>query len=136
MTILLTLFASIFIMSPDQLVDLSFSAITSIFITSNFYWLKTLGSYGAESGTIKPLLHTWSLSLEEQFYLLLPLLVVFFRKTKILIISILSIGSFVFSIKATHLDQSFLLLPSSCKARSLALDGISLFVRQSAESKM
>jgi peptidoglycan/LPS O-acetylase OafA/YrhL len=49
------------------------SAITSIFATSNLYFLFNGGNY-FHQGLINPLLHTWSLGLEEQFYLVYPLL--------------------------------------------------------------
>ncbi|HRQ32281.1 MAG TPA: acyltransferase [Anaerolineales bacterium] len=43
---------------PDQLIDLSKSQIASLLFGSNFYWLKSLQEYGAESGLLKPFLHT------------------------------------------------------------------------------
>ena len=49
------------------------SAVTSIFATSNLYFLFNGGNY-FHQGLINPLLHTWSLGLEEQFYLVYPLL--------------------------------------------------------------
>jgi len=43
---------------------------------SNFYFTRTTGYFdlGAD---LKPLLHTWSLSVEEQYYLLFPVFFVF-----------------------------------------------------------
>lgn len=61
---------------PDQLTDLAKSQIASLLFGSNFYWLKSLQEYGAESGLLKPFLHTWSLAIEEQFYIFFPLLFV------------------------------------------------------------
>ncbi len=53
-----------------------FSAAASI--SNIFFWHET--SYDAASGLTNPLLHTWSLGLEEQFYLLFPgLLIVLHR---------------------------------------------------------
>ncbi|NRD90354.1 hypothetical protein C8024_14125 [Sphingopyxis sp. BSNA05] len=40
---------------------------------SNLFWADQLGSYGAQSSLLQPFLHTWSLAIEEQFYLLFPL---------------------------------------------------------------
>jgi peptidoglycan/LPS O-acetylase OafA/YrhL len=60
------------LLSPLELRDYcaqSFSAVTS---TSNiFYWLRS--NYFAPAAALKPLLMTWSLGIEEQFYLLFPL---------------------------------------------------------------
>jgi peptidoglycan/LPS O-acetylase OafA/YrhL len=70
---------------PDQLIDFSKSQIASLLFSSNFYWLNTLQEYGAESSLLKPFLHTWSLAVEEQFYIFFPLLFVgiyYWRKSR------------------------------------------------------
>lgn len=45
---------------------------TAVFGSNFFFWGDT--GYNAEVGEYKPLLHTWSLAVEEQFYILFPLL--------------------------------------------------------------
>lgn len=56
--------------------------VTSSTFTSNFAYLSETG-YFDTSSNLKPLLHTWSLSIEEQFYLFWPFLLVFlYKKTK------------------------------------------------------
>ena len=64
---------------PNDFVDFSKSILYSLGFSSNFYFHNSGQIYGAESGLIKPFLHTWSLSVEEQYYILFPivLLVVF-----------------------------------------------------------
>ena len=62
------------VLMPTQLIDFSKSLISSIFFASNFYWHVTLQEYGAESALLKPFLHTWSLAIEEQYYVLFPIL--------------------------------------------------------------
>jgi peptidoglycan/LPS O-acetylase OafA/YrhL len=57
---------------PEHLVDYSYSIIASQFFVSNFYWLHSLQQYGAESALLKPFLHTWSLAIEEQYYIFFP----------------------------------------------------------------
>ena len=63
-----------FVLMPTQLIDFSKSLISSIFFASNLYWNETLHEYGAESALLKPFLHTWSLAVEEQFYILFPII--------------------------------------------------------------
>ena len=69
-----TLVAGWFLYLPGNYRDLGRSAAAqSIFISDIYFYFKA-GYFTAPAET-KPLLHTWSLSLEDQFYLLIPLLV-------------------------------------------------------------
>ena len=64
--------AVFFILSgSNQLHSLLFQSLSSITGTSNLYFWSKSGDYFAIGDGVVPLLHTWSLSLEEQFYLLL-----------------------------------------------------------------
>ncbi|WP_434606676.1 acyltransferase [Pseudomonas sp. D2-30] len=66
--------AGIFVLSPVDLTRLNISALSSLLGVSNIYiWMK-YGNYFAADASEAPLLHTWSLGIEEQFYLLWPLL--------------------------------------------------------------
>lgn len=73
-TLLLTSAACYFLLLPDDLVDFGKSAAAASAFASNFYFWKTSG-YFASAAQTKPLLHTWSLSVEEQFYIFSPLLI-------------------------------------------------------------
>ena len=55
---------------PSSFVDFSKSILYSLGLSSNFYFHYSGQEYGANSGLLKPLLHNWSLSVEEQFYIL------------------------------------------------------------------
>lgn len=57
---------------PNAFVDLAQSAIATSVFASNFHFWSTTG-YFRESAGLLPLLHTWSLAVEEQFYILFPL---------------------------------------------------------------
>lgn len=71
-TVLLTTFVvAYFTLMPVDMKDFSRSlAAASGFVANMFFW-KTSGYFAAPS-EMKPLLHTWSLSVEEQFYILYP----------------------------------------------------------------
>jgi len=66
------LFAGYFFL-PTSLIDFLKSVFFSICFSSNYYFYYTNQIYGSEDSLLKPLLHTWSLSVEEQFYILFPL---------------------------------------------------------------
>lgn len=70
-TILLTLVGSTLIMTPEHLKETAVSAVFTAFSLANLYFSMADSYFGAAS-EIKPLLHTWSLSVEEQFYLIWP----------------------------------------------------------------
>ena len=58
---------------PSSFVDFSKSILYSLVFSSNFYFHYSGQEYGAVDGLFKPFLHTWSLSAEEQFYILFPI---------------------------------------------------------------
>jgi peptidoglycan/LPS O-acetylase OafA/YrhL len=51
------------------------TGLGAIFISANLVIELTTGDYFAPDARLNPLLHTWSLSVEEQFYLVFPLIV-------------------------------------------------------------
>lgn len=70
-----TLIAGWFLLLPVQYADLGKSAAFMVMLAANIYFYLGTGYFAGESAE-KPLLHTWSLAVEEQFYLFLPLLMV------------------------------------------------------------
>ena len=75
------LFANLYLF-PLSLLTFGKSLIASIFFLSNFYYLFIGYEYGVNDLIFRPLLHTWSLGIELQFYLFFSLLFFFFYKNK------------------------------------------------------
>lgn len=71
--ILATLAVGWFLLAPKDYEELGRSIHYQAVFTSNLLFMRQDGYFDAASD-IKPLLHTWSLSVEEQFYILFPLL--------------------------------------------------------------
>jgi peptidoglycan/LPS O-acetylase OafA/YrhL len=66
--------AAYLLLFPGQLVAYARSLIgTELFVSNILFWRES-GYFGAQ-GSVMPLLHTWSLAVEEQFYLVVPLLI-------------------------------------------------------------
>lgn len=70
-TLLLTFLAAAVLYSPDQFQRFGKTLAAAVFSFSNVQFWQEAGYFDASSHT-KPLLHTWSLSVEEQFYLVWP----------------------------------------------------------------
>jgi len=62
------------ILAPDKWVELAKSAIYASVFLANF-WFAANSGYFDQSAEISPLVHMWSLAVEEQFYLLFPVLI-------------------------------------------------------------
>lgn len=72
-----------FLAPPDTLGQLRGDAIATLLYGNNWHQISGGQSYFAALGTPRPLVHTWSLSIEEQFYLAWPLIVlVVLKRTK------------------------------------------------------
>ena len=116
--IFFTSIASYFILLPSLFEDFIKSVLASIFFFSNFFFHYSGQAYGAQVLSEIPLLHTWSLSLEEQFYIVYPtiLLGLFIYLKKrieiILIIGIILSVIFASIITVNHQSFNYYMLPS------------------------
>lgn len=73
-----TLGLSVVFLNEPEMNELIEQLVGSVFLVSNVVlWLQT--GYFESAAELKPLLHTWSLSIEEQYYLILPLLLTLLR---------------------------------------------------------
>lgn len=80
-TIFFSLIISFFLFSSIDLIFFSKSVISSLTFWSNLQFHNE-ADYFAKTSEFKPLLHTWSLSIEEQFYIVFPLIILFFISLK------------------------------------------------------
>lgn len=81
--LLFTIPLSYILLNPKSLIEYMNNLKFSLPFLSNIY-LSQLDFYVAEPNKFSPLLHTWSLSVEEQFYLVFPILIIIFHKFSLL----------------------------------------------------
>jgi peptidoglycan/LPS O-acetylase OafA/YrhL len=68
---------------PQAFEEYARSILSSLLFFSNHYFSNVTTAYGADSSLLKPFLHTWSLSVEEQFYIVFPaMLILIYRKAR------------------------------------------------------
>lgn len=105
--LVITQLAAYFFLLPDEYIHLSTATLASIsFVPNIYFWTSTIPYFGVDLAT-HPLLHTWSLGIEEQFYILFPALLLILHKygtRKIMLHTLLAI--FTISLILTSLFSS------------------------------
>ena len=118
LTVLVTVLISRLFLLPSSSVAVADHGLFTLFNLSNFFILENVGGYwGANSGST-PLLHTWSLAVEEQFYLFFPAILSLFllvRQGRLFALILgLTLASFGLSLLFLHSHPSgtFYMLPT------------------------
>ncbi len=114
--VLVTTAVAMTVLLPGDLISYSKSVIAQALLIANVYYWRSSG-YFAASADLIPLLHTWSLAVEEQFYFFFPTVLALARfvSNKVLTFFLggLALVSFVLSVAGTQLfpTATFYLLP-------------------------
>ncbi|MBV7408252.1 acyltransferase family protein [Maritimibacter sp. DP1N21-5] len=132
--LIVTLVASSFLFFESERIETGKSIVAAATFTANFFFWNDAGYFTAPAET-KPLLHTWSLAVEEQFYIFFPpllfVIMKFVRGYLLQVVTALIILSLLGCIFLTTRQQptAFYLLPP--RAWELGLGAIlAIMVRQ------
>jgi peptidoglycan/LPS O-acetylase OafA/YrhL len=119
--------AASIVLLPDDLAAFGRSAVATSLFWSNVEFWQTSG-YFARAAEESPLLHTWSLAVEEQFYIVFPLFLSLCdrggRRTCVVVTSIVALCSLVASIHAVGSDRDLAFYLPHTRAWELALGAL------------
>ena len=97
------------ILLPGDFTEYGATLVAAAISTSNFHFTKQAADYFAGNATENPLLHTWSLSVEAQFYLVFPLFLLlvfkFGRRAIIPAMAIVATAALVYSIHSVEVAR-------------------------------
>jgi len=130
-----TLIASALIVAPFDMQELSKEGISAGLYVSNILFAQTSQNYFAPSVTNSPFLHTWSLGVEEQFYLVWPALLLAgvviarrrlprVRQAAIVLLAIVALVSFVINVRWTGDGSSWAFFSLPSRAWEFATGGL------------
>lgn len=117
LVLLATAIAGAFVMLPYELATLGRGIVAVLLFVSNVLFWRESGYFAAAS-ELNPLLHTWSLAVEEQYYILFPLLLWacwrWFPRGVIPLVILASLGSLILAeyLSARMPSANFYLLPT------------------------
>ena len=130
LTLLCTLAAAALIAAPQEVVFASRAARAAAAYMSNLFFDRNAADYFAPDVESNPFLHTWSLGIEEQFYLFWPALVLlglgFARSTKALLamLAALTLGSLAACVLATAAAPTFAFYELPARAWEFGVGGL------------
>lgn len=112
---------------PEELKDYLRSLLSALGSVSNMYYAQTAGYFDAAAES-KPLLHTWSLAVEEQFYLFAPLIILaihrfFPQRKKVLLWSAVFLF-FALEVAVYFRNPTFAFYLMPCRAWELGLGAL------------
>ncbi len=118
------------ILSPPEQISAARAALASSLYVSNFWFLSQWFDYFAPENAHNPFLHTWTLSVEEQFYLFWPALLLLVGRSRpnprtLAVTIILTTAiSFIISLWLTSTRQAWAFYASPARAWEFGLGAL------------
>ncbi len=130
-----TLIASFLIVAPFDMLEITKEGAASALYVSNLLFAQNAQNYFGSDPNMSPFLHTWSLGVEEQFYLLWPFVVFGIllvtrrwphrhRRVAIAVLAIIVVGSFALNLRWTGEGSTWAFFSLPTRAWEFAAGGI------------
>lgn len=126
--LIVTVLAAPLVMTEIELEDLRQQVLGAITFTANFVFWQQSGYFDGTADT-KPLLHFWSLAVEEQYYLLMPLFLFLVPRrawTAAIVMILFTSLALSLYLSTSHPSAAFYLLPT--RAWELAIGSIGALI--------
>lgn len=125
---------------PKDLVSFAWSLVSAATFTSNFLFGGRVGYFDLDAH-LEPLLHTWSLAVEEQFYLFFPLVLVvcwhWLRRRLMLVVTVIALISLVLAIEQVARRPSFVFFQLAPRVWELLAGAlVALYLSRPAVSRL
>jgi len=122
-----------FVLGPREYREFALSAFATIVFGANIFF-SDRSDYFADAAHQKPFLHAWSLGIEEQFYILIPLILMacwaFFKFSPKRVILVITIASFIYNVVFIRIDETHTFYLPMSRFWELGLGGlIALYTR-------
>jgi peptidoglycan/LPS O-acetylase OafA/YrhL len=126
--------AEIIIMNPLAQFGTLKSALATVLYCSNLYFAHLQLQYFSQDTATNPLLHTWSLAVEEQFYLIWPVLLLLLARTiksvrnRSIALAVISLASFVLCVRLTATNPILAFFGTPARVWEFGAGGLLVFI--------
>jgi peptidoglycan/LPS O-acetylase OafA/YrhL len=130
--LIVTLLAGVLILGPNEIAFAARAARSSALYASNIFFAINDADYFAPDVATNPLLHTWSLAVEEQFYMCWPLLILLTwksfrsRRALVLVLFLITAASLSLSVWFTAKGGTFAFYGLPTRAWEFGIGGLAI----------